>query len=64
MKVQTEIAVYERDGKECYDKMEVRSHWNRTGHDGFVVVCIDGKEYTVSAAALIEAVNRCHGFRR
>lgn len=68
MKITAELAIYEIDGSEVGGgdpHLGVESHWNRTGHDGFVVLTLpDGHSYTVSTSSLKEAVERCSGFRK
>lgn len=63
--VEAQVKLFERAGKTAAlgDKLTVRSHWNRNGHNGLVVIEIPGADQiTVSASLLIEAVKRCHGF--
>ena len=55
--VTSEVRVYEKNGKETEylntPKIIVENHWNR---DSFVVLVIDGVEYTVVAGDLDAAI--------
>lgn len=57
IKVNSTLDVYETDGQEVRElngpKINVGSHWNRPT---LVVLEVDGKRYTVSAADLDAAV--------
>jgi len=60
MKVTTEIRILEVDGeklegKKYYNKrLVVKSHWD---NDDWVVINIEGKEYTFDAKQLNRAIN-------
>ena len=55
--MQAEFPVYELDGDEGdHGKLMIKSHWNQKN---MVVLVIDGKEYTVSARQISEAIKRC-----
>jgi hypothetical protein len=66
--------IYEADGKDVSSEkanLVVRSHWNRTGHTGLVVLRVDGInlrdgdrsiEFSVSTGDLTEALKRATGF--
>lgn len=56
LKVTAKVKTYE---KSPIDEIEVKSHWNRNGHDGLVVLVIDGKEYVVGTADLEQAISSC-----
>ncbi len=68
MNICASMAIYEIDGSDvggADPHLEVGSHWNKTGHDGFVVLKLpDGHSYTVATRSLKEAVERCTGFSR
>lgn len=60
MKVVTEIRIIEIDGEKLkglksYQKnLRVKSHWD---NDDWVVISIEGKEYTLDAKLLNRAIN-------
>ena len=63
MKVINEIEVIEVDGKEIAHrrlKMRINSHWNR---DNFIVLEIDGKEYTVVAELLRKSIDNAMNWK-
>lgn len=64
MKVEVAVQAYEVDGEDLGYKsgpeLKVRSHWNRNGVLGFVVVEFPGgKTLTVPGQDLIKAAQRC-----
>lgn len=67
MNVEAKITVYEvddedADDKGCDEEFIIRSHWNRNGTNGFVVMQPpNGPSYTVSAASLQRAIKSCTG---
>lgn len=64
MKVENEINIYEVDGTEIAigksQQMKVKSHWVR---NNFVILEIDGKSYTVTAADLERAIRNAGNWR-
>ena len=64
LKIEAKAKVYEVDGNEkgcgvSGPVLTVRTHWNV---DTLVEIEIGGKRYTVGAADLVKAVNRCSHF--
>ncbi len=67
VKVASEVQVYEVNGKERtpgdegWPNVTVKSHWN---YDKFVIICVDGKEYTVGASDLETATRNAQNSNR
>lgn len=64
LEIQATLRVYEIDGEDTHmdePPLVLRSHWNFNRINGFVIIEIAGKKYTVAAEDLAKAVERCRG---